>query len=95
MTYPNTLQSLHINNTRKGNVMSEKIEWISMSQAERLPECQVTRSTLIHMIDRGDVPEGHYKIIPLDGGKRIVKINKNILSKLDYRKRGEYPRKKD
>lgn len=90
----NSLQST----LSKGFAMSENdkpFEWISLSQAEQLPECEVTRRTLKRMMERGDVPEEHYKITLLADGKRHIVIDKNILSKLKYRGRGEYKRRKD
>lgn len=93
-----TLEYSHGIYTQKANTMTEQKtnpKFISVSQAERLPECQVTRRTLIRMIDRNEVPEGHYQIIHLDGGRRIVQIDEYILPALNYRGRGEYDRRKD
>lgn len=75
--YPNT-QELFI---------VDKIEWVTLNAAAKLPECQVTGNTLREMILRGDVPTGHWMEAPYGDGV-IYLIDRAILPSLPYKKSG-------
>ncbi len=64
------------------------IEWLTVNAAAELPECPVTGETLRQMIQRGDVPNGHWMKQPYGKSGIIYYIDKAILPDLPYRKSG-------
>jgi hypothetical protein len=64
------------------------IEWLTLNAAAKLPECEVTGKTLREMIQRGEVPDGHWMKQPY-GDNVIYFIDRAILPSLPYRKQGK------
>jgi hypothetical protein len=72
----------------QGVYIVEKPEWVTVNAAAEMKElCPVSSETLRRMIRRGDVPAGHWMSQPYGDGV-IYFIDKNILTSLDYKKRG-------
>jgi hypothetical protein len=76
----------HIHTTGIGQ-MTEKPIWLTLNAAAELPECLVTGKTLREMIQRGDVPAGHWMTSPY-GDSVIYLIDRAILPSLPYKKSG-------
>jgi hypothetical protein len=68
-------------------VSKNKIEFLTLNAAAKLPECKVSGKTLREMIQRGDVPDGHWMQQPYGDGV-IYFIDKAILPVLPYREGG-------
>lgn len=68
-------------------IVTKPIEFITVNAAADLEECPVSSETLRRMINRGDVPTGHWMKQPYGDGM-IYFIDKAILPVLNYRKRG-------
>lgn len=64
------------------------IEWLTLNAAAKLEECKVSGKTLREMIQRGDIPEGHWMQQPY-GDSVIYFIDKAILPYLPYRTQGQ------
>lgn len=94
MTSPNLVQSSY-NRKRKGYVMTEQIQWITISQAAERDEVPVSRQTLHAMIKRGDVPPGDWRKITIGGDAYIIQINASTLATLPYRKHGQRGKSKN
>lgn len=72
----------------------KKIEWLTLNAAAESEDCPVTGKTLREMIQRGDVPEGHWMETPY-GNSVIYLIDRAILPSLNYRKPGGRGKQKD
>jgi hypothetical protein len=70
------------------------IEWLPLSEAVKLPEVPVTTQSLRRMIERGDIPEGHWMEVPFGESRKLYLIDKAILPKLDYRESGQRKKSK-
>ena len=80
--------------THEGVYAMPKIEWLTLNAAAELDTCPVTGETLRQMILRGDVPDGHWMVVPY-GTRKTYYIDPAILPELPYRDTGKRGKQKD
>ena len=90
-----TLEFIALANSSKDDAMSEKIEWITLNQAEQRADCPVSRQTLHAMIERGDIPLSAIDKRPYGESRTIIFIDANVLKTLPYREPGQRGKAKD